>query len=113
MRGFAQYLYTSINFSDLWELVNLPCTTIGVGDCEANQSSWHKALWFMIVHLEALRLMYTSVQPLSAVYTTVCGAALSPPGNPHTGTLFTLSLSPPRPMLSNNNCGDSSCIPTL
>ena len=25
------------------ELVNFPCTTIGVGDCEANQSSWHEA----------------------------------------------------------------------
>ena len=24
-RIFAQYLYTSIYFSDLWELVNLPC----------------------------------------------------------------------------------------
>ena len=43
MRGFSQHLYTSINFSDLRELVNLPCATIGVGDCEANQSSWHEA----------------------------------------------------------------------
>ena len=43
MRGFAQHLYTSINFSDPRELVNLPCATIGVGDCEANQSSWHEA----------------------------------------------------------------------
>ena len=43
MRGFAQHLHTLINFSDLRELVNFPCTTIGVGDCEANQSSWHKA----------------------------------------------------------------------
>ena len=58
MRGFAQHLYTSINFSDLWELVNLPCATIGVGDCEANQSSWHVALWFMYVHLEAPLLMH-------------------------------------------------------
>ena len=81
MRGFAQHLYTSINFSDLWELVNLPYATIGVGDCEANQSSWYEALWFMIVHLEAPLLMHTSVQPLSAVCTAVCGAALSPPGN--------------------------------
>ena len=31
------------NFSDLRELVNFPCATIGVGDCEAKQSSWHKA----------------------------------------------------------------------
>ena len=43
MRGFAQHLYTLINFSDLRELVNFPCATIGVGDCEANQSSLHKA----------------------------------------------------------------------
>ena len=43
MRGFAQHLYTLINFSDLRELVNFPCATIGVGDCEANQSSWHEA----------------------------------------------------------------------
>ena len=43
MRGFAQHLYTLINFSDLRELVNCPCATIGVGDCEANQSSWHEA----------------------------------------------------------------------
>ena len=43
MRGFAQHLYTSINFSDLRKLVNLPCATIGVGDCEANQLSWHEA----------------------------------------------------------------------
>ena len=42
MRGFAQHLYTLINFSDLWELVNLSCATICVGDCEANQSSWHE-----------------------------------------------------------------------
>ena len=43
MRGYAQHLYTLINFSDLRELVNFPCATIGVGDCEANQSSWHDA----------------------------------------------------------------------
>ena len=43
MRGFAQHLYTLINFSDLRELVNFQCVTIGVGDCEANQSSWHEA----------------------------------------------------------------------
>ena len=43
MRGFAQHLYTLINFSDLTELVNFPCATIGVGECEANQSSWHEA----------------------------------------------------------------------
>ena len=42
MRGFAQHLYILINFSDLRELVNFPCATIGVGDCEANQSSWHE-----------------------------------------------------------------------
>ena len=42
MRGFAQHLYTSVNFSDLKELVNIPCATIGVGDCETNQSSWHE-----------------------------------------------------------------------
>ena len=35
MRGFAQHLYTLINFSNLRELVNFPCATIGVGDCEA------------------------------------------------------------------------------
>ena len=40
---FCPTLYTLINFSDLRELVNFPCATIGVGDCEANQSSWHKA----------------------------------------------------------------------
>ena len=44
MRGFAQHLYTLINFSNLIELVNFPCATIGVGDCEANQSSWHEAV---------------------------------------------------------------------
>ena len=27
-------------------LVNVPCATIGVGDCEANQSSWHEAFVF-------------------------------------------------------------------
>ena len=43
MRGFAQHLYTLINFSDLREQVNFPCATIGVGDCEANQLSWHEA----------------------------------------------------------------------
>ena len=43
MRGFAQHFYTLINFSDLRELVKFPCATIGVGDCEANQSSWHEA----------------------------------------------------------------------
>ena len=43
LRGFAQHLYTLINFSDLRELVNFPRAAIGVGDCEANQSSWHKA----------------------------------------------------------------------
>ena len=48
MRGFAQHLYTSINFSDLRELVNLPCATIGVEDYEANQSSWHEA--FFVLH---------------------------------------------------------------
>ena len=53
MRGFAQHLYTLINVSDLRELVNFPCATIGVGDCEANQSSWHEALCFRNVHLEA------------------------------------------------------------
>ena len=58
MRGFAQHLYTSINFSDLGELVNLPCATIGVADCEVNQSSWHEALWFMNAHLEALLMMH-------------------------------------------------------
>ena len=30
MRGFAQHLYTWINFSDLRELVNFPCATICV-----------------------------------------------------------------------------------
>ena len=43
MRGFAQHLCTLITFSDLRKLVNFPCATIGVGDCEANQSSWHEA----------------------------------------------------------------------
>ena len=81
MRGFAQQLYTRINFSGLWELVNLPCATIGVGDCEVNQSSWHEALWFMNVHLEGPLLMLTSVQPLLAVCSAVCGAELSAPGN--------------------------------
>ena len=28
MRGFAQHLYTQVNFSDLRELVTLPCATI-------------------------------------------------------------------------------------
>ena len=48
MSGFAQYLYTSINFSDLRVglLVNVPCATILVGNCEANQSSWHEAFVF-------------------------------------------------------------------
>ena len=91
MRGFAQHLYTSINFSDLWELVNLPCATIGVGDCGANQSYWHKALWVMIVHLDAQLLMHTSVQPLSAISTAVCGAALSPPGNDRFFSIGTLA----------------------
>ena len=26
---FSQHLYTSINFSDIWELVNIPCATMG------------------------------------------------------------------------------------
>ena len=42
-RGFAQHLYSLINFSDLRELVNFPCVINGVGDCEANQSSWQDA----------------------------------------------------------------------
>ena len=54
---------------------------MGVGDCEVNQSSWHEALWLMNVHLQAPLVMHTSVQPLMAVYSAICGAALSPPGN--------------------------------
>ena len=45
----------------------------GMGDCEANQSSLHEALWFMNVHLEAPLLMYYKA--------AACGTALSPPGN--------------------------------
>ena len=72
MRGFAQHLYTLINFSDLRELVNFPCATIGAGDCEVNQSSWHEAFVLQECPL---------VQPLLAAGVDVCGVALSPPGN--------------------------------
>ena len=65
---FAQHLYTWINFSDLWELVNLACATIGVGDCEANQSSCHEALWFMKVHLEVPLLMHYSVVSMGCLF---------------------------------------------
>ena len=81
MRGLpntSTHQLTSVIFGN-WLI--LRCVTIGVGDCEANQLSWHEALWFMNVHLEAPLLMHTSVQPLSGVCTAVCGAALSPPGN--------------------------------
>ena len=70
MRGFAQHLYTSINFSDLRELVNLPCASIGVGDCEANQSSWHEALWFMYVHLEAPLLMHYCAASIGCLFSS-------------------------------------------
>ena len=73
---FAQHLYTWINLSDLRELVNLPCATTDVGDCETNQTSWYETLWFINVHLEAPLLMHTLVQPLLAVCSVVCGAAL-------------------------------------
>ena len=64
-----------------WEPVNFPCaSTIGVGDCEMNQFSWHEVLWFMNVHLEC-HFLCTIVQLLSAICTAVCGAALSWPGN--------------------------------
>ena len=58
MRGFAQHLYASIDFSDLRELVDLPCATIGVGDCEANHRLGTRLLWFTNVHLKAPLLMY-------------------------------------------------------
>ena len=53
MRGFAQHLYTLINFSDLRELVNFPCATIGVGDCEGTNRLGTRLLCFRNVHLEA------------------------------------------------------------
>ena len=81
MRGFAQHLYTLINFSDLKELVNFPCATIGVGDCEANQSSWHEAFCSSGMSTWRRHFRCTIVQPLSAVCLAVCGVALSPPGN--------------------------------
>ena len=81
MRGFAQHLYTLINFSDLRELVNFPCATIGVGDCEANQSSWHEAF----VLQECLLGGATLDALLCSLYwlfvLAACGVALSPPGN--------------------------------
>ena len=55
MPNISTYELRSVIF---WELVNLPCAAIGVGDCEANQTSWHKALWFMNVILEAPLLMH-------------------------------------------------------
>ena len=67
MRGFAQHLYTLINFSDLRELVNFPCATIGVGDCEANQSSWHEAFCASGMSTWRRHFRCTIVQPLSAV----------------------------------------------
>ena len=76
---FAQKLYTWINFSNLWELANLPCATIGVGDCEVNHSSLHEASNFMNVHLEApcaisnagLLCDMQMVYALDHMYTTV------------------------------------------
>ena len=65
---FIQYLHTWITFSDLWKLVNSLCASIGVGDCEVNQSSWHKALSFMNVHLEAPLLMPYSAAFIDCVY---------------------------------------------
>ena len=64
----AQHLYTWTNFSDLWELVNLSCPTIDEGDCEENQSSWHKALWFMNVHLKAPLLMHYSAAFIGCLF---------------------------------------------
>ena len=83
MRGFAQHLYTLINFSDLRELVNFPCATIGVGDCEANQSSWHEAFVLQECPLGGATLdaLLYSLQLQLAVCLAVCGVALSPPGN--------------------------------
>ena len=80
MRDFAQHLYTLINFSDLRELVNFPCATIGVGDCKANQSSWHEAFVLQEGPLNWWRqVRCTTVQRLLAVCLAVCGIALSPP----------------------------------
>ena len=99
MRGFAQHLYTLINFSDLRELVNFPCATIGVGDCEENQSSWHEAFVLQECPLGGTTFRCTIVQPLSAVCLAVCGVALSPPGNerraPDRRMVYALDHNPP------------------
>ena len=81
MRGIAQHLYTLINFSDLRELVNFPCATIGVGDCETNQSSWHEAFVLQECQLGGATLDALLCSLYCAVCLTVCGVALSPPGN--------------------------------
>ena len=64
MRGFAQHLYTLINFSDLREQI-----VLARGFCASGMSTWRRHLRCVIV------------QPLSAVCLAVCGIALSPPGN--------------------------------
>ena len=83
MRGFAQYLYTLINFSDLRKLVNFPCATIGVGDCEANQSSWHEAFVLQECPLGGATLDALLCSLYWLFVLSICGAALSPPGNEH------------------------------
>ena len=80
MRGFAQHLYTSINFSELgngliyhvlplvWEIVRRT-NRLGTRLCDSCMSTWRRHFWCTIV------------QPLLAVCLVVCGVALSPPGN--------------------------------
>ena len=79
MRGFAQHLCISINFSDLRELVNLQCATIGVGDCEVNRLGT-RLVWFTNVHLKAPLLMHYCAAFIGYC-SAVCGVALSPPEN--------------------------------
>ena len=64
-----------------WELVNLLCATICVWDCEANRLFCYGFCGSWNVHLGAPLLMHTWVQPLLAVCSAVCDAALSPHGN--------------------------------
>ena len=82
VRGFAQHLYTSINFGELgnwliynvlplvWEIVRRT-NRLGTRLCGSCMSTWRCHFWCTIV------------QPLLAVCLAVCGVALSPPGNEH------------------------------
>ena len=52
-----------------------------MGDCEANQSSWHEAFVLQECPLGGATLDALFVQPLLAVCLAVCSVALSPPLN--------------------------------